>query len=139
MKLLARMYAPTSGRITVDDHDLVSFDGAAWRRAIAASFQDVVQLQFSAREAIGVGDLPRISDRVAIHAAVRRASAQDVVATLPHDLDTQLGRQFGGAELSGGQWQKIALSRGMMRQAPLLLVLDEPAPALDAETEHALL
>ena len=88
---------------------------------------------------MGVGDVPRLDDDAAVAAAVRRAGAEDVVARLPAGLDTQLGPTWpGGVEVSFGQWQKLALARGFMRDRPLLLVLDEPTAALDAETEHAL-
>lgn len=86
-----------------------------------------------------MGSLPDLDDPVAVGAALDRAEASDVIATLPAGLETQLGPSFDeGAELSGGQWQKLALGRAMMRSAPLLLILDEPTAALDAQTEHAL-
>ena len=88
---------------------------------------------------MGVGDLPRIDDRPAVTAATDRAGASDVVEHLVAGLETQLGPTWPeGAELSFGQWQKLALARGFMRECPLLLVLDEPTAALDAESEHAL-
>jgi ATP-binding cassette subfamily B protein len=88
---------------------------------------------------VGVGDLPRIDERPAVVTAVGRAGGDDVVAKLPAGLDTQLGPTWrDGVEVSFGQWQKLALARGFMRPTPLLLVLDEPTAALDAETEHAL-
>nr|QEO74448.1 ABC transporter related protein [uncultured bacterium] len=138
-KLLCRFYAPTSGRIEVDGRDLGEFDAGDWRRRVAAGFQDFARFEFIARETVGVGDLDRIDDVAAVTGALDRASAADVVPTLPAGLDTQLGRSFsGGVDVSGGQWQKLALGRAMMRAAPLLLVLDEPTASLDAETEHAL-
>ena len=88
---------------------------------------------------MGVGDLPRLDDEPAVTTAVTRAGADDVVARLPTGLETQLGPTWpGGVEVSFGQWQKLALARGFMRDRPLVLVLDEPTAALDAETEHAL-
>ena len=94
---------------------------------------------FAARHSVGVGDLPRLDDEPAVRSAVDRAGADDVVAKLGAGLDTQLGATWpAGVELSFGQWQKLALARGFMRDEPLLLVLDEPTAALDAETEHAL-
>src|SRR5262249_14689086 len=110
-----------------------------WRARLAGAFQDFFRFEFRARETIGLGDVPRLGDVAAVAAAVDRAGAGDVVARLPSGLETQLGPTWpGGAELSFGQWQKLALARGFMREAPLLLVLDEPTAALDAETEHAL-
>src|SRR5207249_3676759 len=92
-----------------------------------------------ARHSVGVGDVPRLEDEPAVVTAVRRAGADDVVARLPAGLETQLGPTWPeGVEVSFGQWQKLALARGFMRDHPLLLVLDEPTAALDAETEHAL-
>jgi ATP-binding cassette subfamily B protein len=139
VKLLGRFYAPTAGAITVDGTDIASFDVEEWRARISGGFQDFARFEFLAREAVGVGDIPRIEDEPAIVGALARASATDVVPTLPGGFDTQLGKSFDdGIELSGGQWQKLALGRAMMREQPLLLVLDEPTAALDAQTEHAL-
>jgi ATP-binding cassette subfamily B protein len=139
IKLLTGMYAPTTGRIDVDGTDLESIALDQWRDRITATFQDHMAFELLAAEAVGVGDLPRIDDRLAITAALDRASASDVIDALADGLDTQLGRSFpDGRELSGGQWQKLALGRGMMRDEPLLLVLDEPTASLDADTEHAL-
>jgi ATP-binding cassette, subfamily B, bacterial len=87
---------------------------------------------------VGVGDLERLDDSSAIESAVTRAGADAVVASLPDRLDTQLGLLFQGADLSYGQWQKLALARGVMRRRPLLLVLDEPTSALDPQAEHEL-
>jgi ATP-binding cassette subfamily B protein len=139
VKLLSRFYRPTDGRITVDGVDLQQIDPRAWRERIAAGFQDFVRLDATAHDSIGVGDLPRADDPGAVQAAVHRADAQVVVDRLPDGLDTHLGKAYeDGEELSGGQWQRIALSRAMMRDQPLLLLLDEPTAALDPLTEHAL-
>ena len=139
VKLLCGFYPPTAGRITVDGVDLAELDPVDFRRSMAAGFQDFVKFEFLAREAVGVGELGLIDDEPAVAGALARAGGSDVAADLPLGLETQLGRSFeGGAELSGGQWQKLALGRAMMRETPLLLVLDEPTAALDAETEHAL-
>jgi ATP-binding cassette subfamily B protein len=139
VKLLCRFYRPTAGEITVDGVDLRRIDPQQWRQRIAAGFQDFVRLDATARESIGVGDLSRIDDPAAVAAAVHRADAQVVVDRLPDGLDTHLGKAYAdGEELSGGQWQRIALSRAMMREQPLLLLLDEPTAALDPLTEHAL-
>ncbi len=138
VKLLTGMYAPSRGRVLVDDTDLAALDLAAWRGRVTATFQDFVRFQTPARQAVGLGDPPRIDDRPALAAAVERAEATALVAQLADGLDTQLGRYFaGGRELSGGQWQRIALARGQMREQPLLTVLDEPTAALDAVTEAA--
>ena len=139
VKLLCRLYAPTSGRILVDGADLASFGVEVWRRRLAGAFQDFARFELHAYETVGVGDVDRLDDREAVTAAVGRAGAADVVRRLPAGLDAQLGPTWEeGVELSHGQWQKLALARGFMRDEPLVLVLDEPTSALDAETEHAL-
>ena len=139
VKLLAQMYFPTSGRILVDDVPLAQIEPDAWRSRLAGAFQDFFRFELPAQQSIGVGDLPHLDDREAAGAAVGRAGADDVVRRLETGLETQLGPTWpGGVDLSHGQWQKVALARGFMREAPLLLVLDEPTAALDAETEHAL-
>ena len=139
VKLLARLYAPTRGRILVDGADLAAVSAADWRTRLAGAFQDFFRFEFHARHSVGLGDLPRLDDEPAVATAVTRAGADDVVTRLPAGLDTQLGPTWpGGVEVSFGQWQKLALARGFMRDRPLLLVLDEPTAALDAETEHAL-
>ncbi|HXO22304.1 MAG TPA: ABC transporter ATP-binding protein, partial [Thermoanaerobaculia bacterium] len=106
---------------------------------LAGAFQDFFRFELKAGHTVGVGDVPRLDDGPAVATAVERAGATDVVEQLAAGLETQLGPTWpGGAELSFGQWQKLALARGFMRDRPLLLVLDEPTAALDAETEHAL-
>jgi ATP-binding cassette subfamily B protein len=139
VKLLARFYAPTDGRITVDGVDLARLPAEAWRSRMAGAFQDFFRFELRATQSIGVGDLPRLDAPAAVATAVARAGAGDVVASLPDGLASQLGPTWDeGVDLSFGQWQKIALARGFMRDDPLVLVLDEPTAALDAETEHAL-
>jgi ATP-binding cassette, subfamily B, bacterial len=139
VKLLGKFYAPTAGAIYVDDQPLARISTDAWRRCLAGAFQDFFRFEFRARHSIGLGDVPRLEDDPAVRAAVDRAGAGDVVARLASGLETQLGPTWpDGAEVSFGQWQKLALARGFMRDEPLLLVLDEPTAALDAETEHAL-
>ncbi len=139
VKLLAKLYEPTAGRILVDGAPLGRMRADEWRSRLAGAFQDFFRFELPARHAVGVGDVPRRDDGAAVTAAVGRAGADDVVSRLPAGLDTQLGPTWpGGVEVSFGQWQKLALARGFMRDAPLLLVLDEPTAALDAETEHAL-
>lgn len=139
VKLLTRMYEPTAGRVLVDGVDLDVIDIARWRARCAAAFQDFLQPELLASQVVGIGDLPRVDDHGAVGAALERAGAAQVVAELNDGLRAPLGRSFAaGAELSGGQWQKLALGRSMMRDLPLLLVLDEPTANLDAPTESAL-
>jgi ATP-binding cassette subfamily B protein len=139
VKLLTGMYQPTAGQVLLDGVPLADLDLAAWRERTAATFQDFVRFELLAAEAVGVGDLPRMSQAAALSEALRRADATAVASELPEGLRTPLGRSFtGGQELSGGQWQRLALARGMMRDLPLLLILDEPTASLDAITEAAL-
>jgi ATP-binding cassette subfamily B protein len=139
VKLLAKLYEPTSGHILVDGSDLGRMHAAEWRGRLTGAFQDFFRFEFRARHTVGVGDVPRLEDESAVVTAVARAGADDVVVKLKAGLQTQLGPTWpGGVEVSFGQWQKLALARGFMRDHPLLLVLDEPTAALDAETEHAL-
>ena len=139
VKLLAKLYAPTGGRILVDQTDLARIPTADWRERLAGAFQDFFRFEFRARHAVGIGDLPRLDHGPAVATAVRRAGADDVILRLAAGLESQLGPTWpGGVEVSVGQWQKLALARGFMRDRPLVLVLDEPTAALDAETEHAL-
>jgi ATP-binding cassette, subfamily B, bacterial len=139
VKLLSRMYAPTSGRITADGVDIEAMPTTEWRSRLAGAFQDFFRFEFAAQRTVGLGDLPRLDERPAADTAIDRAGAVDVVARLQAGLDTQLGPSWDeGVEVSFGQWQKLALARGFMRDEPLVLILDEPTAALDAETEHAL-
>ena len=139
VKLLGKFYDPTAGQILVDDQPLARMPADAWRARLAGAFQDFFRFEFRARHTVGVGDVPRLDDQPAVVQAVGRAGADDVVSRLSAGLDTQLGPTWPeGVEVSFGQWQKLALARGFMRDEPLLLVLDEPTAALDAETEHAL-
>jgi ATP-binding cassette, subfamily B, bacterial len=139
VKLLSLMYSPDAGHITVDSTDLERLDPAAWRARLSAGFQDFVRFEFTAGESIGLGDLNRITDDVALGAAVDRSHARATVAKLPDGLASQLGRVYAdGVNLSEGEWQRVALARSMMRASPLLLLLDEPTASLDAATEHAL-
>jgi ATP-binding cassette subfamily B protein len=139
VKLLAKMYEPTSGAILVDGAPLARMPAAGWRARLAGAFQDFFRFELRALHSVGLGDVPRLDDVPAVDAAIDRAGARDLVARLPAGLATQLGPTWpGGVDVSFGQWQKLALARGFMRDAPLLLVLDEPTAALDAETEHAL-
>jgi ATP-binding cassette subfamily B protein len=139
VKLLAKMYEPSSGTILVDDTPLARMPAGEWRARLAGAFQDFFRFEFRAGHSVGLGDVPRVDEEPAVATAVDRAGASDVIARLPAGLATQLGPTWpGGVDLSFGQWQKLALARGFMRDEPLLLVLDEPTAALDAETEHAL-
>jgi ATP-binding cassette subfamily B protein len=139
VKLLAKLYEPSHGRILVDDVDLARVPAEGWRARLAGAFQDFFRFELRAGQSVGLGDLPHLEDRSAIEAAVTRAGADDVVDRLAGGLDAQLGPTWPeGVEVSFGQWQKLALARGFMRDEPLVLVLDEPTAALDAETEHAL-
>jgi len=139
VKLLAKMYEPSSGGIFVDDAPLARMPADAWRARLSGAFQDFFRFEFRARQSIGLGDVLRMDAEPAVVTAIDRAGASDVVERLKSGLDTQLGGTWpDGVDLSFGQWQKVALARGFMRDRPLLLVLDEPTAALDAETEHAL-
>ncbi|HLJ86390.1 MAG TPA: ABC transporter ATP-binding protein [Candidatus Angelobacter sp.] len=139
VKLLAKMYEPTSGSILVDDLPLARLPAGEWRSRLAGAFQDFFRFEFRAKYTVGLGDVSRLEDTPAVLSAVDRAGADDVVKRLSSGLETQLGPAWpSGVDLSFGQWQKLALARGFMREEPLLLVLDEPTAALDAETEHAL-
>jgi ATP-binding cassette, subfamily B, bacterial len=138
VKLLARLYDPAAGRITLDGVDLREVDPDELRSRIAAMFQDYVAYQATAAENIGLGDLPRLEDRDAVTEAARNGGALGFLGSQPRGLDTPLGKWFDrGVELSGGEWQKIALSRAFMRSGGVL-VLDEPTAALDAQAEHEL-
>jgi ATP-binding cassette subfamily B protein len=139
VKLLCRFYEPSEGRITLDGVGLGQIRAEDWRARLAGAFQDFMQFEFTALRTVGLGDLPREDVVPAVETALVRGGAVDVVDRLPRGLDTQLGTTWtDGVDLSFGQWQKLALARGFMRDRPLLLVLDEPTAALDAETEHAL-
>ncbi|HVX43881.1 MAG TPA: ABC transporter ATP-binding protein [Mycobacteriales bacterium] len=142
VKLLTGMYQPTEGRIHLDRTDLSTIDPDQWRKRVAAAFQDHARFEFLLRETVGLGDLTRADETPAdgqIRSALDRAGASDVVAELPCGIATQLGSSWpSGVDLSGGQWQKLAIGRAMMRNDPLLLILDEPTAALDADTEYRL-
>ncbi|NUO58477.1 MAG: ABC transporter ATP-binding protein [Hamadaea sp.] len=139
VKLLCGFYPLSSGQVLLDDVDLANVPVQTWRQRISVGFQDFARYEFDARHTVGVGDLPHLGSDEHLLDALDRAQAIPVIDHLPDGLATQLGRSWtDGAELSGGQWQRLALGRAMMRTQPLLLVLDEPASALDPAAEHAL-
>lgn len=136
IKLLTRLYSPTEGRILLDGLDLQEWDVEALRRRVGVIFQDFGRYQFSVGENIGAGDVRYIDDKERWKAAATTGLAAPFIEEMPDSYDTQLGRWFkGGRELSGGQWQKIALSRAFMRSDADILVLDEPTAAMDASSE----
>lgn len=136
IKLLTRLYRPTSGRILLDGLDLEDWDAEALRGRIGVIFQDFARYQLQVGENIGAGDEPSFEDEARWRAAAARGQADEFIAALPAGYRTQLGKWFrDGRELSGGQWQKIALSRAFMRIRADILVLDEPTAAMDAQAE----
>ncbi|MEX1009262.1 MAG: ABC transporter ATP-binding protein [Acidimicrobiia bacterium] len=139
VKLLCRFYNPTHGRVTIDDFDLASVDPVEWRTCLAGSFQDYLHLETTANRSVGLGDPPWMDDNERVVAALERADSRRLPERWPQGLATQLGKTYeDGIELSGGQWQRVAIARGMMRITPLLLILDEPTAALDPSAEQAL-
>ncbi|WP_242058758.1 ABC transporter ATP-binding protein [Microcoleus sp. FACHB-SPT15] len=136
IKLLTRLYSPDSGRILLDGLDLQEWDVEVLRRRIGVIFQNFVRYQFTVGENVGVGDVEHLEDEARWEVAAEKGTAQPFIKAMPEGFGTQLGRWFkGGQELSGGQWQKIALSRAFMRTGADILVLDEPTAAMDAEAE----
>lgn len=138
IKLLTRLYEPTEGRVLLDGTDLRDWDAVTLRRRIGVIFQDFVRYQLKVGENLGAGDVSAFSDESRWTDAARRGLAEDFIDQMPGGYHTQLGRWFkGGQELSGGQWQKVALARAHMRQDADILVLDEPTAAMDAAAEAA--
>ncbi len=138
VKLVARLYDPQQGQVLIDGHDVRDYDPDELRNEFGVLFQDYVHYQFTARENIGIGRVERLDDRPAIVDAADRAGAASVIEALPDGYDTVLGKWFdGGVNLSGGEWQKVALGRAFMREAQIL-ILDEPSAALDARAEYEL-
>ena len=138
IKLLTRLYEPTEGRILLDGKPLASWERDALFQRIGVIFQNYNRYHLSAKENVGLGSVPEMEDEARVGAAVELGGASDVVRELKDGLATQLGRWFNdGVELSGGQWQRLALARAFMRRGADVLVLDEPTAALDAEAEHA--
>jgi ATP-binding cassette, subfamily B, bacterial len=135
VKLLARLYDPDEGRILLDGHDLREYDVGELRANTGVIFQDFVRYHMTAAENIAVGRIDARDDRERIEQAARASLADDVIARLPHGYDQVIGKIFrGGIDLSGGEWQKIAIARAYMRDAQVL-ILDEPTAALDARSE----
>ncbi|MFC9977182.1 ABC transporter ATP-binding protein [Spirillospora sp. NPDC127200] len=147
VSLLCRFYDPTRGAVLWDRVDIREFDVAELRRRIGAVFQDFMCYDLTAAENIGLGDLERLNDRSGIAAAAERAGAHEAIEELPHGYSTLLTRLFlpestdgspdEGVLLSGGQWQRLALARALLRERPDLMILDEPSSGLDAAAEHA--
>jgi len=136
VKLLARLYEPTQGRILLDGADLRDYAVEDLRREIGVIFQDYMRYDLLVKENIGFGNLDRLHDRSAIETAARKGQASEMIARLPDTFDQIVGRRFeGGVDLSGGEWQKIALARAYMRDAQVL-ILDEPTATLDARAEY---
>jgi ATP-binding cassette subfamily B protein len=138
VKLLARLYDPQEGQVLIDGHDVREYDPNELRGEFGVLFQDYVSYQFSARENIGIGRVERLDDTPAIASAAAKSGAASIIERLPEGYDTVLGKWFdGGVNLSGGEWQKVALGRAFMREAQIL-ILDEPSAALDAKAEYEL-
>ena len=151
VKLLTRLHDPTAGAVLLDGADLRDYDLDDWRGRLGVVFQEPKGFSLPARENIGLGYLPLIEDTAAVHAAAVRAGADTIVERLPQKYETPLGRQFraigsDGVDLSGGEWQRIALARAFMRTtehshpsaSAQLLILDEPTSAMDARAEYDL-
>jgi ABC-type multidrug transport system fused ATPase/permease subunit len=141
VKLLARLYDPTEGAIRVDGDDLKGVDPTDWQRRIAAIFQDFLRYGLPARDNVGFGGLAMAHDQAALERAAEKAGVLERIERLPAGWDTPLMRQFaGGADLSGGEWQRIALARAMMavEAGAKVLILDEPTANLDVRAEAEL-
>lgn len=136
VQLLLRLYDPDEGQIRVDGVDITQFEPVKWREATTVGFQNFARYNFLAREAIGIGDPPHVDDMREVRRAASEAGSEGFLSALSEEFETQLGPHYGGADLSEGQWQRVALARTSMRQHPLLTVLDEPTSALDPIAEE---
>lgn len=135
VKLIARLYEPTSGQIFIDDVPLEEYDLEDLRKHVSVIFQDFMQYEMSVRENIGFGDLDELDNEERVHLAATQSGVAPIIESLPQQYETRLGRMFEkGHELSIGQWQKVALARAFMRKAPIV-VLDEPTASIDAAAE----
>lgn len=138
-ELIAGLRTPTGGMITVGETELADVDPDRWRQRVSGAFQDHVRFEFVLSDTVGIGELSRRHDLGSVRRAITAGAAEAVVDTAPSGLSTQLGTAWpDGIDLSGGQWQRLAIARGMMRTAPYVRILDEPTAALDAITEHQL-
>jgi ATP-binding cassette, subfamily B, bacterial len=138
VKLMCRLYDPTAGRILLDGTDIREFSVVDLRRQFSVIFQDFVRYHLSVAENISLGDIEHAADRNRIIAASKRAGADQLAAKLPNNYDTLLGRVLHeGEEISGGEWQKIALARAFLRESPFI-IMDEPTSAMDARAEYAM-
>ena len=139
VNVLSGLYAPTEGVVTIDGEDVADIDPVRWQRSSGVLFQNFVRWELSVRETVRLGDISGPDDDEAIRSALRQADAEQFVLRLPAKLSQQLGpTSRDGVELSGGQWQRLALARTLFRSGPILLILDEPTAALDPEAEHSL-
>ncbi|WP_225413698.1 ABC transporter ATP-binding protein [Stigmatella hybrida] len=138
IKLLTRLYRPTQGRILLDGRDLNEWEEETLRQRIGVIFQDYNEFQFAVRENVGFGSIDHVEDTARVQRAIEKGGAAEFVTQLSKGLNTQLGRWFkDGTDLSGGQWQKLAISRAFMREEADIFILDEPTASLDAESEKA--
>ena len=136
IKLMLRFYEPSSGQILLDGKNILKYDKTKYQQLFGVIFQDFIKYEFSVKENIAVGDIKQINNQTAIEEAARRSLADEVVSEMKNGYDQQLGRRFAkGKNLSGGQWQKIALARAYMKDAKVM-ILDEPTSALDARAEY---
>jgi ATP-binding cassette subfamily B protein len=137
VRILCGLHEPSSGAVVVDGRPLAELAPVAWRDSLSAAFQDFVRFELLARESIGTGRIDAANDPDAVRAALAAADVAELEHEMPDGLETPLGRAFlDGIDLSGGEWQKLALARSMMRSAPLVLALDEPTYSLDVESER---